>query len=137
MVQFRPTEQLLMGQLTAPVNDACVGPVVVPSCVLDGHPLSGIQITGSAGGSPFNHYTLRYTWAANPLINDAVVYPNCVRATPIDPGASVPVNNGVLGYLDGSLLPPGVTEFTIRLDVFPTAAPPRAHTRLLQLTARL
>ncbi len=133
MVQFRPTQQPLMGQITAPVNDACVGPVVVPSCVLDGHPLSGIQITGSAGGSPFNHYPLRYTWAANPLINDAVVYPNCVRATPIDPGASVPVNNGVLGYLDVSLLPAGVTEFTIRLDVFPTAGPSLSATGSFKL----
>jgi len=125
MVQFRPTElppPVLIAQIIDPVNDACVGPVV-SSCVLGSSPLVGIQIIGSAEGLPFGHYILRYTWASNPLINDAVVYPNCVRATPVDPGSSTPIHNGVLGYLDVSLLPPGVTEFTIQLDVFPIVGP--------------
>ncbi len=126
MVQFRPTggrPPRLTASITDPVADVCVGPVAVPSCMFGGQPLVGIQITGSAEGAPFDHYTLRYSWAANPLIGDAVVYPNCVRAGSPDPGASTPVNNGVLGYLDVTLLPPGATEFTIQLDVFPTVGP--------------
>jgi hypothetical protein len=52
-------------------------------------------------------------------INEAVVYPDCTRP-PANPASADPVAVGTIGYLDVSMLPAGITEFTIYLDVFGT-----------------
>jgi hypothetical protein len=134
-VQVRPTDRVpdhLVGQIDTPTADACVGPVPVPACMNGGAPLVGIQITGSAGGAPFDHYTLRYSWGGNPLVNDAVVYPDCSRP-PANVSSSVPVIGGTLGYLDVTLLPAGVTEFTVYLDVYDAGSGHIAVTRAFKL----
>jgi hypothetical protein len=119
-VQIRPTDdvpRVLVGEIDTPLAGDCVEPVLVPACLTGGVPLQGIEITGTAGGAPFNHYTLRYSWGANPPVNDAVVYPDCSRP-PAAISSNTAVINGTLGYLDVTLLPPGITEFTIYLDVY-------------------
>ena len=78
--------------------------------------LAGIEIDGTAAGSAFTNYTLSYS-LGGPIINDAVVYPDCSRP-PITPSSSTPVNSGVLGYLDVDLLPPATTMVTVYLDVY-------------------
>ncbi len=122
-VQFRPTVQppRIHAEITDPVGNECVAPITT-SCVLDGHPVTGVQITGSAEGTLFDHYTLTYRPAGYlAFINTAVVYPNCVRATtPVDPGSTTQVLNNVLGYLDVALLPPGVLQYDVQLEVFLT-----------------
>jgi hypothetical protein len=118
-VQVRPTDRVppvLVGQIDTPLANSCQGPIVVPACMIGSGPLQGFAITGSAGGAPFTSYTLRYSWGANPPVNDAVVYPDCTRAT-VSASATTPVLGGVLGYLDATLLPPGETSFTVYLDV--------------------
>ena len=106
---FRP----LVCQISRPAANECADSVFVSACA----PLTAVQITGTAGGAAFNHYTLRYSWGGGSPIDDAVVYPNCAR-----PPAQISSNSAVLGstlgYLDVTLLPAGVTEFTIYLDVF-------------------
>ncbi len=97
--------------------NSCAESTFVAACA----PLVGIQITGTAAGATFDHYTLRYSWGGGPPINDAVVYPDCSRP-PAHISSNVPVIGGTLGYLDVTLLPAGVTEFTIYLDVFDAGA---------------
>jgi hypothetical protein len=121
-VQIKPTEDKpkeLTGIIDSPLANACVAPIVVPACIFGGGPLTGIEITGTAAGGPFDHYTLRYSWDASAPGNAAVVYPDCSRP-PGSVSSNVPVVNGVLGYLDLTLLPPGVGDFTIYLDVYGT-----------------
>ncbi len=109
---FRP----LVCQIIRPGLNSCAEATFVASC----SPLVGIQITGTAAGSAFQHYTLRYSYGGPP-VNDAVVYPNCDRP-PLHPNSNVPVFGGTLGYIDTMLLPPGVTELTLYLDVYDSAA---------------
>ncbi len=78
--------------------------------------LAGIEIDGTAAGAAFTYYTLTYS-LGGPAINYAVVYPNCSRP-PVNPSSAIPVNCGVLGYLDIDLLPPATTEVTVYLDVY-------------------
>ena len=123
-VQIRPTEapQPPIAVIDTPAANVCAGATLVTTCLTSGVPLLGIQITGSAEGFPFDRYTLRYSRGApfvNPLLDVAVVYPNCTRP-PANPSANVPVSSGTLGWLDVTLLPPDDTEFTIYLDVFDT-----------------
>ena len=105
---FRP----LVCQIIRPAINSCAEATFVGAC----SSLVGIQITGTAGGALFHHYTLRYSYGGSP-VNNAVVYPDCSRP-PANPSFNVPVFGGTLGYLDLTLLPPGVTEFTVYLDVF-------------------
>ncbi len=134
-MQIHPTESVpptLVGQIDTPTANDCVQPVLVQACLTNGAPLVGIKITGSAGGAPFNQYTLRYSWGANPPIDDAVVYPNCGRP-PAQTSSNVPVLNGTLGYLDVTMLPPGETQFTIYLDVYDSGIGHIAVTRTFEL----
>jgi hypothetical protein len=130
-VQIRPNRRIppvLVGQIDAPLASSCPSAELVAACALGGAPLLGFRITGSAGGVPFDHYRLRYSWGANPPIDSAVVYPDCSRP-PAAHSASTPVIAGTLGYLDATLLPPGETSFTVYLDVFDTATATIAVTR--------
>ena len=134
-VQVNPTDSPLdhlVGEIDLPTADDCVDPIAVPACSSGGAPLAGIRITGSAGGGPFQNYILRYSWGGNPPINDAVVYPDCSRP-PTSVSSSVPVINGTLGYLDVEMLPPGMTEFTIYLDVYGAGATHVPDTRTFRL----
>ncbi len=134
-VQIQPTDPPspeLVGHIDTPLANACVEPASVPTCPTGGAPLTGLEITGTAAGLPFDHYTLRYSWGGNPPVNDAVVYPDCSRP-PASISANVPVSSGTLGYLDLTLLPPGVTEFTIYLDVFDAGSGHVAVTRTFKL----
>jgi len=105
---FRP----LICQITSPAANACAEATFVSSC----SPLVGISIAGTAAGFSFHHYTLSYSWGGGPTDTDAVVYPNCSRP-PASPSSNVPVLGGTLGYLDVTMLPAGVTQFTVFLDV--------------------
>jgi len=119
-VQVRPTERVprrLIGEIDTPAADVCATPTLVATCVSSAGPLNAIVITGSAGGAPFNRYTITYSYGGTPPINTAVVYPNCGRP-PAQTSSNVPVLGGVLGYLDVTLLPPGVTAFDVVLTVF-------------------
>jgi hypothetical protein len=106
---FRP----LVCQINSPTANECAEPVFVSACA----PLAAIQVNGTAAGSAFQHYTLRYDWGGGSPINDAVVYPNCDRP-PVQTSSNSSVLGGTLGYLDVTLLPAGVAEITIELDVF-------------------
>jgi len=133
-VQIRPTRRQprhLIGVIDTPTANECVGTTLVAACVNASGPLVGVKITGTAGGAPFDHYTLRYSWGADPPINDAVVYPDCSRP-PANISSNVPVFGGTLGYLDVTLLPQGQTDFTVYLDVFGTA-PTVSATRTFEL----
>ncbi len=110
---FRP----LVCQIVSPGPGACAEATFVAGC----GDLVAIQITGTAAGAAFHHYSLSYSWGGGPVINDAVVYPDCSRP-PANPSSNVPVAGGTLGYLDVTLLPAGVTEFTIYLDVYDSGA---------------
>lgn len=105
---FRP----LICEIARPAMHECAEAAFITACA----PVVGIQITGTAAGIAFDHYTLRYSYGGPP-VNNAVVYPDCSRP-PANPSSSTPVFGGTLGYLDVTLLPPGVTEFTLYLDVF-------------------
>ena len=107
---FRP----LMCQILSPAANACTEATFVSTC---SPPVLGIAIAGGAAGFAFHHYTLSYSWGGGPADNDAVVYPNCTRP-PANPSSNVPVLGGTLGYLDVTLLPAGITQFTVFLDVF-------------------
>jgi len=134
-MQIHPTDSVppvLVGHIDTPAANDCVQPVLVQACLTNGTPLVGIQITGSAGGGPFNHYTLRYSWGANPPIDDAVVYPNCGRP-PAQTDSGVPVLGGTLGYLDVTMLPPGETQFTVYLDVYDSGIGHIADARTFEL----
>jgi hypothetical protein len=123
-VQIRPNARMppvLIGQIDAPLAGACPGAELVPACMTGGGPLQGFRITGSAGGLPFDHYQLRYSWGANPPVDTAVVYPDCSRP-PATHGSTTPVIGRTLGYLDATLLPAGETSFTVYLDVFDSAS---------------
>lgn len=104
--------QPLICQITDPAANSCVTTTIVSSC----SNAIAVEITGTATGSSFNHYTLQYSWSGGLPVSDAVIYPGCGRA-PGTTGSNTSVTGGVLGYLDALLLPPGVTEFTIYLDV--------------------
>lgn len=78
--------------------------------------LAGIEIDGTAAGAGFTSYTLSYS-VGGPIINDAVVYPDCSRP-PVNASSTTPVNGGILGYLDVDLLPPATTMVTVYLDVY-------------------
>jgi hypothetical protein len=106
---FRP----LVCQISRPAASECAESIFVSACA----PLTAVHITGTAAGAAFHHYTLRYSWGGGSPVNDAVVYPNCARP-PAQTSSNSPVFGGTLGYLDVTLLPAGVTEFTIYLDVF-------------------
>lgn len=121
---FRP----LVAEIDTPAENACAEPVFVAAC----SDLAGIQVTGTAAGAAFTSYTLRYSWGANPPVNDAVVYPDCSRP-PVHPSSAVPVTGATLGYLDVTLLPPGITQFTIYLDVFGSGGLHLAVTRDFEL----
>ena len=103
--------------INTPAVDACAEATFISACA----PLVAITVTGTASGTSFNHYTLRYSWGLGSPVNDAVVYPNCSRP-PASPSSNIPVTGGILGYLDVTLLPPGETTFTIYLDVFDAGA---------------
>lgn len=105
---FRP----LVCQIIHPAEGSCAEATFVAGC----SSLAGIQITGTASGASFHHYTLRYSYGGGSPINDAVVYPDCSRP-PAHTSFNSPVFGGTLGYLDVTLLPPGVTEFTVYIDV--------------------
>jgi hypothetical protein len=121
---FRP----LIAQIDTPTENQCVNTVVVPGC----GSMVGVQITGTASGTNFNHYTLHYSWGGGSPVNDAVVYPDCTRP-PAHTSYSVAINGGVLGYLDVTMLPPGQTDFTIYLDVFDSGTGHLLVTRDFQL----
>jgi hypothetical protein len=121
---FRP----LIAQINTPTENQCVNTVAVPGC----GSLIGVQITGTASGGAFNHYTLSYSWGGGSPVNDAVVYPDCSHP-PANPSSSVAVNGGTLGYLDVTMLPPGQTSFTIYLDVYDSGAGHLQVTRDFQL----
>ncbi len=111
----------LIAHIDHPAVGDCAQAASIPACTGPGGPLIGIAIVGTAGGGGFHHYTLRYSWGGNPPIQDAVVYPDCSRP-PAHTTSTVPVTSGILGYLDVTLLPPGVTGFTVYLDVFDSGA---------------
>jgi hypothetical protein len=102
----------LVCSITSPAEGECVEAGFVAAC----SPLAGIAITGTASGAAFSHYTLQYSWGG-PLLQSAVVYPGCGRP-PAQAQSSSAVVGGTLGWLDVSLLPAGITSFTIQLDVF-------------------
>ena len=110
----------LIGEIDTPAQNACVQSQQIATCLTSGAALNSVAITGTAAGGPFDHYTLRYSYGG-PLIDTAVVYPDCSRP-PAATGSTTPVTSGLLGWLDVNLLPPGVTEFTVRLDVFDAAS---------------
>lgn len=105
---FRP---LICG-ITSPAAGQCMTLASFPSC----GGIGGYQIVGSASGSNFDHYTLRYSWGG-PTVNDAIVYPDCTRP-PVHNSSNTPVTAGILGYIDATLLPFGITQLTVYLDVF-------------------
>lgn len=111
----------LVATIDTPAEGDCAATTLVAGCLTDGAPLIGIEIKGTAAGAGFDHYELRYSWGANPPVVAAVVYPDCGRP-PATTGSTTAVVNGTLGYLDAFLLPPGVTAFTVYLDVFDSAA---------------
>jgi hypothetical protein len=119
----------LAAEIDTPQANACVEAIFVGTY---SPPFTGIEITGDASGSAFTHYTLRYSWGANPPINEAVVYPDCTRP-PANPASADPVAGGTLGYLDVSMLPAGITEFTIYLDVFGSGGLHLAVTRTFEI----
>jgi len=121
---FRP----LICQITDPAAGACVGTTIVSSCA----DAVAVQISGTATGSSFDHYTLQYSWGGGSPVSDAVIYPDCGRP-PGTTSSSTRVTGGTLGYLDTFLLPPGVTEFTIYLDVFDGAGGHVECTQTFQL----
>jgi hypothetical protein len=108
-LQLRRCFQPLIAIIDTP--PACSSLTFVAGCSL-----AGIEIDGTAAGGSFTHYTLSYS-VGGPIINDAVVYPDCSRP-PVNPSSATPVNSGVLGYLDVDLLPPATTTVTVYLDVF-------------------
>jgi len=110
----------LIGEIDKP-DGTCAEATAVQACSTGGAPLIAIEITGSAAGAGFDHYTLRYSWGANAPIQTAIVYPDCTRP-PAHPSYGVPVLSATLGYLDVTLLPPGITQFTVYLDVFDSAS---------------
>ena len=118
-VQINPTDGKLpnpIADITSPVLNSCAAAALVPACTSGTTPLAGIAISGTAAGPGFNHYSLSYSWGGGSPVQDAVVYPDCSRP-PANPNATVPVIAGTLGWLDVDLLPPGVTEFTVYLDL--------------------
>jgi len=126
----------LVGSIDTPAAAACAAAVLVSGCLSgSGGPLVGIEITGTAAGGAFDHYTLRYSWAVGPPVDAAVVYPDCSRP-PAHPSSSVAVVGGTLGWLDVTLLPAGTTSFTVYLDVFDAASGrvSDAHTFDIQTT---
>lgn len=134
-VQVQPTDSVpkqLVAKIDQPAKGVCADPALVPSCLTAGVPLAGIRITGDAGGAPFDRYRLRYSWSGGTPIETAVVYPNCSRPPAVH-DTHVPVIGGTLGYLDVTLLPAGVTEFTIFLDVFDAASGSASATSTFQL----
>jgi hypothetical protein len=106
---FRP----LIAEIDTPAEGECAEATLVSACAN----LIAVPITGTATGSAFTHYTLRYSWGGGPLVNDAVVYPNCGRP-PAQTSFATAVVSGILGYLDLTMLPAGETEFEVTLDVF-------------------
>lgn len=117
----------LVCAITTPAEGECVEAGFVAACA----PLAGITITGSATGAAFNHYTLQYSWGG-PLEQSAVVYPGCGRP-PAQTQSSTAVSGGTLGWLDVTLLPPGVTSFTVQLDVFSASGSHVTCTRDFQI----
>jgi hypothetical protein len=120
----------LIGEIDKP-DGGCAEAVAIEACIVDGGPLVGIVISGTAGGGGFDHYTLRYSYGGPP-VQTAVVYPDCSRP-PGNPSYGFPVAGGILGYLDVTLLPPGVTEFTVYLDVFDSGAGQVSDTATFQI----
>jgi hypothetical protein len=109
--------QPLICDITEPAPNSCAEAKFVVPCA----PLIGVEIIGTAAGLSFDHYTLQYSWGGGTPLNDAVVYPNCNRP-PGQTSSNVPVFGGTLGYLDVTLLPAGVAEFTVYVDVFDSGA---------------
>jgi hypothetical protein len=108
-LQLRRCFQPLIAIIDTP--PACSSLTFVSGCGV-----AGIEIDGTAAGGSFTHYTLSYS-VGGPIINDAVVYPDCSRP-PVNPSSTTPVNSGVLGYLDVDLLPPATTTVRVYLDVY-------------------
>ncbi len=117
----------LVCAITRPSDGECVEAGFIAAC----SPLVGIAITGTAAGASFDHYTLQYDWGG-PLVQSAVVYPGCGRP-PAQTQSNAAVSGGTLGWLDVTLLPPGITEFTIHLDVFDAAGASTSCTRSFRL----
>jgi hypothetical protein len=120
----------LIAEIDTPAENACAELTVVASC----SNLQAIEITGTAAGSAFNYYSLTYS-LGGPAINAAVVYPDC--STP--PGTTTyptAVVGGVLGYLNFDLIPPGVNNLTIYLDVYGSGGLHQTVTRDIQLEIR-
>lgn len=115
-----PRDKALIGQIDLPTEGDCAEAVLVPICSSSGR-LLGIAITGSAGGPPFTSYTLSYSYGVSGPFQTAVVYPDCSRP-PASTTSTVPVIGGTLGWLDAGLLPFGVTDFTIHLEVSGTGS---------------
>ncbi len=103
----------LIAEIDAP--PACSSLTFVPACSL-----AGIEISGTAAGGAFTSYALSYS-VSGPIINDAVVYPDCSRP-PLHASSTTAVTAGVLGYLDFDLLPVGTTQATVYLDVYGSGA---------------
>lgn len=134
-VQINPTDgplDVLTAEITSPAENSCANSAPVPACTTGGAPLIGITIVGTAAGPAFSHYTLRYSWGGGGTVQNAVVYPDCSRP-PANPSATVPVISGTLGWLDVTLLPPGVTEFTVDLDVYDSGAGHVAASRTFKI----
>jgi hypothetical protein len=125
----------LLGRIDTPTEGSCASSSPVPACSTGAGPLIGIEVTGAAGGGGFDHYTLRYSWGGNPPVNTAVVYPDCSRP-PANAASSVPVLGGTLGWLDVTLLPPGITSFTVYLDVFDSGAGQVSDTATFEVQTR-
>jgi hypothetical protein len=109
-LQLRRCFQPLIAIIDTP--PACSSLTFVAAC----SNLAGIEIDGTAAGAGFTSYTLSYS-VGGPIINDAVVYPDCSRP-PVNASSTTPVNGGILGYLDVDLLPPATTMVTVYLDVY-------------------
>lgn len=117
----------LVCAITSPSEGECVEAGFVAAC----SPLVGIAIVGTAAGAAFGHYTLQYSWGG-PLMQDAVVYPGCGRPPAQTQSTSI-VGAGTLGWLDVTLLPPGITSFTVQLVVFGTNGSSTTCTRDFQI----
>lgn len=110
----------LIARIDEPADTSCATTSQVTACSAS-DPFPGIEITGTAAGGGFDHYSLRYRWGAGSWIDTAVVYPDCSRP-PATTQHGAAVVGGTLGWLDVTLLPVGVAQFTVRLDVHDSAS---------------
>jgi hypothetical protein len=107
----------------------------------------GLEIIGTATGAFFGHYTLEWRLAQGQACTDDTGWNNGATGLVFYPGGgatgTVPVVNGVLGWLDTTFLPTG--SYEIRLRVFTTTGalactfctPPFALFKKLVLISRV